>query len=75
MGPLLAGWAEVRVMPIAGGEHTRLSWRENVVHAALVLGRFRACRMDRVNHALCAKVIDHVATSLRASAQCPSGQR
>jgi hypothetical protein len=63
------------VRPIAGGKHTRLSWRENIVNAALVLGRLRARLTDRVHDALCAKVIDHVATSLRASAQCPSGQR
>ena len=31
VGHLLAGWAEVSVLPIAGGEQTRLLWRENIV--------------------------------------------
>jgi hypothetical protein len=67
--------AEVSVMPIAGGEQTRLRWRENIVIRPIFVGRFLAPLTDRVNKVLFAKVIDHMATSLRAPGQHQSGQR
>lgn len=61
VGRLLAGWAEVRVLPIAGGEQTRLLWRENIVIRPILLGRLLAPLTDRVNRALFAKVVDAMA--------------
>lgn len=61
VGRLLAGWAEVRVLPIAGGEQTRLLWRENVVIRPILLGRLLAPLTDRLNRALFAKVVDAMA--------------
>jgi uncharacterized protein YndB with AHSA1/START domain len=75
VGRLLAGWAEVSVTPIAGGEQTRLLWRENIVIRPLWLGRFLAPLTDRVNQVLFAKVIEQMAASLRAPGQHPSARR
>jgi uncharacterized protein YndB with AHSA1/START domain len=75
VGRLLAGWAEVSVLPIAGGEATRLLWRENIVIRPNFLGRFLAPLSDRVNQALFAKVIDAMTTSLLPPRQQPSGQQ
>jgi uncharacterized protein YndB with AHSA1/START domain len=61
VGRLLAGWAEVSVLPIAGGEHTQLLWRENVVIRPISLGRLLAPVTDRVNGVLFARVIDDMA--------------
>jgi uncharacterized protein YndB with AHSA1/START domain len=60
-GRLLAGWAEVSVRPVAGGEQTRLLWRENIVVRPVVLGRWLSPLTDRVNKALFARVIDGMA--------------
>ena len=61
VGRLLAGWAEVSVVPAANGEQTRLIWRENIVIRPVILGRLLAPLTDRVNHALFARVVDKMA--------------
>ena len=58
VGRLLAGWAEVRVLPIAGGEQTRLLWRENIVIRPVALGRLLAPVTDRFNKALFTRVVE-----------------
>ena len=74
-GRLLAGWAEVSVLPIAGGEQTLLLWRENIVIRPLPLGRLLAPLTDRVNEALFAKVVDDMAAeAVRSSGQHASGR-
>ena len=75
VGRLLAGWAEVSVVPIAGGQHTRLLWRENIVLRPVVLGRFLAPLTDRFNQALFARVIDQMTTAMRPPAQHPWGHQ
>lgn len=70
VGRLLAGWAEVSVLPIAGGEQTQLVWCENILVRPIFLGRLLAPLTDRVNRALFAKVVDAMATeAVRASGQ------
>jgi uncharacterized protein YndB with AHSA1/START domain len=61
VGRLLAGWAEVSVLPVAGGEQTKLLWRENIVIRPILLGRLLAALTDRLNEALFARVIDAMA--------------
>jgi uncharacterized protein YndB with AHSA1/START domain len=61
IGRLLAGWAEVSVQPVAGGDQTRLLWRENIVVRPVVLGRWLSPLTDRVNRAMFARVIDGMA--------------
>ena len=74
VGRLLAGWAEVSVLPIAGGERTRLLWRENIVFRPILLGRLLTPLTDRFNKALFATVIDNMAAeAVRASRQHPPG--
>ena len=74
VGRLLAGWAEVSVLPIAGGEQTLLLWRENIVIRPIPLGRLLAPLTDRVNEALFAKVVDDMAAeAVRSSGQHASG--
>jgi uncharacterized protein YndB with AHSA1/START domain len=74
VGRLLAGWAEVRLLPIAGGRQTQLLWRENIVVRPTALGRFLAPLTDRVNEALFARVIDAMADeAVRASGRNASG--
>jgi hypothetical protein len=51
----------VSVRPVAGGERTRLLWRENIVVRPVVLGRWLSPLTDRVNTALFARVIDGMA--------------
>jgi uncharacterized protein YndB with AHSA1/START domain len=58
VGRLLAGWAEVSVLPSADGEQTRLLWRENIVIRPVVLGRLLAPVADRFNKALFTRVVD-----------------
>lgn len=58
VGRLLAGWAEVRVLPFAGGQQTRLLWRESIVLRPVFLGRLLAPLMDPLNKALFSRVID-----------------
>lgn len=75
VGRWLAGWAEVSVLPIAGGEHTQLLWRENIVIRPIALGRLLAPVADRFNKAMFARVIDHMAAeAVRRSGQPASGQ-
>lgn len=75
VGRLLAGWAEVSVLPIAGGKQTLLVWRENIVIRPIPLGRLLAPLTDRLNEALFAKVIDDMAAeAVRSSGQHPSGR-
>lgn len=61
VGRLLAGWAEVSVHPVQGGEQTRLLWRENIVIRPVLLGRLLAPLADRVNKAMFARVIGDMA--------------
>ncbi len=61
VGRLLAGWAEVSVVPAGNGEQTCLIWRENIVIRPVVLGRLLAPLTDRVNRALFASVVDKMA--------------
>lgn len=70
VGRLLAGWAEVSVLPVAGGEQTQLVWRENIVIRPVVLGRLLVPLTDRINRALFARVVDAMAAeAVRAYAQ------
>ena len=71
VGRLLAGWAEVSVLPAANGAQTRLIWRENIVIRPVILGRLLAPLTDRVNRALFARVVDKMA----AEAVFGSGRR
>jgi uncharacterized protein YndB with AHSA1/START domain len=74
VGRLLAGWAEVRVLPIADGEQTRLLWRENIVVRPVWFGRLLAPLADRFNEALFSRVIDAMATeAVRASGRDTAG--
>ncbi len=75
VGRLLAGWAEVTVLPLAGGEQTHLVWRENIVIRPVVLGRLLVPLTDRINRALFVTVVDAMAAeAVRASARDASGQ-
>jgi hypothetical protein len=75
VGRLLAGWAEVAVLPLAGGEQTRLLWRENIVIRPTPVGRFLAPLTDLFNKALFSKVVDAMATeAVRAQGRNDSGQ-
>lgn len=68
VGRWLAGWAEVSVQPIHGGEQTRLLWRESIVIRPVPLGRLLAPVADRMNKALFSRVIDDMAAeAVRAS--------
>lgn len=70
VGWLLAGWADVRVLPLANGEQTRLLWQENIVIRPAVLGRLLSPVTDRLNQALFATVIDRMAAeAVRACGQ------
>ena len=61
VGRLLAGWAEVSVLPVDGGVQTRLRWRENIVIRPTFLGRLLAPLTDRLNRVLFARVVDDMA--------------
>lgn len=75
VGHLLAGWAEVSVLPLAGGKKTRLLWRENIVIRPTFLGRLLAPLTDRLNKALFIRVVNAMAAeALRASGQDTSGR-
>ena len=72
-GRLLAGWAQVRLLPIAGGRQTRLRWREDIVVRPVVVGRLLAPLTDLVSRALFTKVInDMAAEAVRVSGHPPS---
>ena len=75
VGRLLAGWAEVAVLPVAGGEQTRLVWRENIVIRPTPVGRLLAPFTDPFNRALFTKVVDAMATeAVGAQRRNDSGQ-
>ena len=75
VGRLLAGWAEVSVLPMANGEQTQLVWRENIVIRPVVLGRLLVPLTDRINRALFARVVDAMAAeAVHASAQAAAAQ-
>lgn len=75
VGRLLAGWAQVSVLPIADGDQTQLVWRENIVIRPVVLGRLLVPLTDRINRALFARVVDAMAAeAVHASAQDASAQ-
>lgn len=75
MGRLLAGWAQVSVLPIANGEQTQLVWRENIVIRPVALGRLLVPLTDRLNRALFARVVDAMAAeALHASPQDAAAQ-
>jgi Polyketide cyclase / dehydrase and lipid transport len=61
VGHLLAGWAEVSVLPLTGGEQTQLLWRENIVIRPIRLGNFLAPLADRFNRALFTRVVNAMA--------------
>lgn len=68
VGRLLAGWAEVSVLPVGAGDRTRLVWRESIVIRPILLGRLVAPLTDRFNQVLFARVIDAMAAeAVRAS--------
>jgi len=76
VGRWLAGWAEVSVSPIAGGEQTRLLWRENIVIRPAPLGRLLAPIADRVNQALFTMVIEGMANeAARAPGRGTTGRQ
>jgi len=75
VGRLLAGWAEVSVQPLQGGEQTRLIWRENIVIRPTFLGRLLAPLTDRLNKAMFSRVIaDMAAEAVRASGPATPGR-
>jgi uncharacterized protein YndB with AHSA1/START domain len=75
VGRLLAGWAEVSVLPIAGGEQTRLLWRENIVIRPVALGRLLAPVADRFNKTLFTRVVDAMAAeAVRTSGRKDTGR-
>jgi hypothetical protein len=75
VGRLLAGWADVSLLPIAGGRQTRLVWRENIVLRPVSLGRVMAPLTDRFNTVLFARVVDAMAAeAVRASGRDDAGQ-
>jgi uncharacterized protein YndB with AHSA1/START domain len=75
VGRLLAGWAEVSVLPIANGEQTQLVWRENIVIRPVVLGRLFVPLTDRINRALFARVVGAMAAeAVHVSAQDAAAQ-
>lgn len=68
VGRLLAGWAEVSVLPLAGGDQTKLLWREDITIRPILLGRLLAPLTDCLNRALFARVVDAMAAeAVRAS--------
>jgi uncharacterized protein YndB with AHSA1/START domain len=70
VGRLLAGWAEVSVLPLADGRQTRLLWRESIVVRPVLLGRLLSPLTDRFNRALFTRVVDAmVAEAVRAARQ------
>jgi len=76
VGRLLAGWAEVSVLPVTGGEQTQLVWRENIVIRPVVLGRLLVPLTDRINRALFARVVDAMAAeAARATSRPAPGRR
>lgn len=75
VGRWLAGWAEVSMVPIAGGEQTRVLWRENIVIRPTALGRLLAPLTDRVNTVLFTRVIADMAHEAeRAAGRRSPGQ-
>jgi uncharacterized protein YndB with AHSA1/START domain len=74
-GRLLAGWAEVSVQPVQGGEQTRLVWRENIVVRPTSLGRLLAPLTDRLNEALFSRVIAAMAAEAVRAAGRPTPER
>ncbi|MEO8518779.1 MAG: SRPBCC family protein [Dermatophilaceae bacterium] len=75
VGHLLAGWAEVSVLPLEGGRHTRLLWRENIVIRPVAVGRLLGPLTDRLNKALFSRVVDAmVAEAVGAPGQGPGRQ-
>jgi len=61
VGRLLAGWAEVSVQPLHGGDQSRLLWRENIIVRPVAAGRLLAPLADRFNKALFTRVVDAMA--------------
>jgi len=75
VGRLLAGWAEVSVLPLDGGRQTRLLWRENIVIRPVVLGRLLGPLTDPLNKALFSRVVDAmVAEAVGAPGRGPGRQ-
>jgi hypothetical protein len=64
----------VKVLPVDGGQHTRLLWRENIVIRPIIVGRLLAPLTDGLNEALSSKVIDDMtAEAVLASGRHVSG--
>lgn len=57
-GPVLDGWAEVRLSQ--EGPHTRLSWRERIVLRPATVGRLLGPVLDQANKALFAAAVDRM---------------
>jgi uncharacterized protein YndB with AHSA1/START domain len=75
VGRLLAGWAEVSLLPVAGGEQTRLLWRENIVIRPVALGRLLAPLADPFNKALFTRVVGAmVAEAVRGPGPTDAGR-
>ncbi len=75
VGHLLAGWAEVSVLPLAGGEQTQLLWRENIVIRPIRLGNLLAALTDRFNRVLFTRVVNAMAAeAMRAPGRDASGR-
>lgn len=74
-GRLLAGWAEVSVLPVAGGRQSQLVWREDIVIRPSVLGRLLAPLADRFNRALFARVVDAMAAEAVVASGRPAPGR
>lgn len=75
VGRFLAGWAEVAVQPLAGGQQTLLVWRENIVIRPAPVGRLLGPLTDRFNKALFSQVVDAMADeAVGAPGRSGSGQ-
>jgi uncharacterized protein YndB with AHSA1/START domain len=61
VGHVLAGWAEVSVLPLTGGKATQLVWREDIVLRPVRLGMLLAPLLDRFNKALFTRVVTAMA--------------
>jgi carbon monoxide dehydrogenase subunit G len=57
-GPVLDGWAEVRVDD--DGPHSRLSWREEIVPRPAALGRWVTPVLDPANRRLFGRSLDRM---------------
>ena len=64
-GRLLAGWAEVQVVPL-GPASCRLEWRESIVVKPVTVGRLLAPVLDPLNRRLFASTVEAIAREATA---------